>query len=144
MNSVSLHWPLVADAHDLRRYGAVAFDNAGKVISIDETPAKLRNNFAVTGLHFYDKQVVEIAKVVKPSARGERGIAAVNQPYLDLGHLNVQITQRRYAWLDTGTHERCIMWGDPAGEINLLIDQRLILAAKVQTGTLLVHAEAFE
>jgi len=106
--------------HDPERYGVVAFDAAGRATSIEEKPAQPKSNYAVTGLYFYDPQVVDIAKTIRPSARGELEITTVNETYLKQGQLNVQIMQRGYAWLDTGTHDSLL----DAGQFIATLERR--------------------
>ncbi|WP_028874149.1 glucose-1-phosphate thymidylyltransferase RfbA [Tepidiphilus margaritifer] len=105
---------------DPERYGVVSFDAQGRAISIEEKPKAPKSNYAVTGLYFYDAQVVDIARAVRPSSRGELEITSVNQVYLERGQLNVQIMGRGYAWLDTGTHDSLL----DAGQFIATLERR--------------------
>jgi len=104
-----------------KRYGVVNFDEKGKVIDIEEKPAKPKSNYAVTGLYFYDNDVVKIAKNIKPSKRGELEITDVNKAYLNRGNLHVELIGRGAAWLDTGTHESLL---DAANFIKVVEDRQ--------------------
>ncbi|WP_410473556.1 glucose-1-phosphate thymidylyltransferase RfbA [Guyparkeria sp. TX1] len=106
--------------HDPERYGVAEFDAHGKVLSLEEKPKKPKSNYAVTGLYFYDNDVIEMAKALEPSARGELEITDINCGYMDAGKLNVEIMGRGYAWLDTGTHESLL----DAGQFIATLEQR--------------------
>ena len=105
---------------DPERYGVAEFDAQGRVLSLEEKPQVPKSNYAVTGLYFYDAQVVELAKSLKPSARGELEITDLNTLYLQQGQLNVQLMGRGYAWLDTGTHDSLL----EAGQFIATLEQR--------------------
>ncbi len=105
---------------DPERYGVAEFDGQGRVLSLEEKPAQPKSNYAVTGLYFYDSQVVELAKSIQPSARGELEITDLNRLYLDKGQLNVELMGRGYAWLDTGTHDSLL----EAGQFIATLQQR--------------------
>jgi glucose-1-phosphate thymidylyltransferase len=105
---------------DPERYGVAEFDASGKVLSLEEKPAQPKSNYAVTGLYFYDNHVVELAKNLKPSPRGELEITDLNRLYLEQGTLNVEIMGRGYAWLDTGTHDSLL----EAGQYIATIEKR--------------------
>jgi glucose-1-phosphate thymidylyltransferase len=112
--------------NDPDRYGVVEFDDSFKALSIEEKPVKPKSNYAVTGLYFYDQQVCDIAKSIRPSTRGELEITAVNEAYLKMNQLQVEIMGRGYAWLDTGTHDSLL---DAAGFIATLQKRQGLMVA---------------
>jgi glucose-1-phosphate thymidylyltransferase len=111
---------------DPERYGVVEFDGSFKALSLEEKPLKPKSNYAVTGLYFYDEQVCDIAKTIKPSARGELEITDINRSYLEMNQLQVEIMGRGYAWLDTGTHDSLL---DAAGFISTLQKRQGLMVA---------------
>lgn len=110
----------VYHVQDPERYGVAEFDATGKVLSLEEKPAQPKSHYAVTGLYFYDAHVVELAKALQPSSRGELEITDLNKLYLEKSALNVQLMRRGYAWLDTGTHDSLL----EAGQFIATIEQR--------------------
>ena len=106
--------------NDPGRYGVIEFDGAGKAVSIEEKPRQPKSSYAVTGLYFYDDRVIELAKMIKPSARGELEITDLNRQYLEAGQLNVELMGRGFAWLDSGTHETLL----EAGQFIATIERR--------------------
>jgi glucose-1-phosphate thymidylyltransferase len=106
---------------DPERYGVVEFDHDGKALSLEEKPVQPKSNYAVTGLYFYDNDVLDIAKDIKPSPRGELEITDVNKVYLQQGNLEVEMLKRGTAWLDTGTHAALL---DAANYIRIIEDRQ--------------------
>ena len=129
------------EVRDPERYGVVEFDDAGKVVSLEEKPVEPRSNFAVPGLYFYDNDVVEIARDLKPSDRGEYEITDVNREYMTRGKLQVELLSRGFAWLDTGTHDSLLEAGQFVAAIENRMGLKISCPEEIAFGRGLIDAE---